>query len=99
MFVDNLDCYYLLLQDSTCMDRERRIRILLKSRQLLGGTLVITSKANVEDWARVVRSSPSLSLHLYTESLSKRQKLGAQHLVGYDIVVTTINVRIIAKTI
>eukprot|EP01041_Mallomonas_annulata_P006362 gene6362-12863_t len=79
-----------IIQDSSAIDRDKRIRILHKDRELYGGTLILTSKARLEEWAGVVRSCPSLSLHVYTDSLNKRKKLGAQHLVSYDVVVTTV---------
>eukprot|EP00607_Mallomonas_marina_P008707 CAMPEP_0182424864 /NCGR_PEP_ID=MMETSP1167-20130531/11131_1 /TAXON_ID=2988 /ORGANISM="Mallomonas Sp, Strain CCMP3275" /LENGTH=526 /DNA_ID=CAMNT_0024604999 /DNA_START=79 /DNA_END=1659 /DNA_ORIENTATION=+ len=83
---------HTLLQDSSAVDRDRRLRVLHKNRQLHGGTLILTSKATVESWAAAVRSAPALSLLVYTEPLSKRRQLGAQHIVSFDVVVTTLDV-------
>jgi hypothetical protein len=58
------------------------------------GTLIVTSKACVEDWASVVRNMPSARLHVYTEPLASRRRKGAHNLAQYDVVVTTFDVRI-----
>ena len=58
----------------------------------MGGLLIVTTKSQLEKWATVVRSQPTLSLHCYTDTLSVRRKEGAQHLIGYDVLITTFDV-------
>ena len=67
-----------------------------KSIELMGGLLIVTTKSQLEKWATVVRSQPTLSLHCYTDTLSVRRKEGAQHLIGYDVVITTFDVTYIS---
>lgn len=57
-----------------------------------GGVLMITSKANIEQWERCARNYYSSSFHSYTAPLSQRRKFGATRLSTFDIVMSTLGV-------
>src|SRR5690349_9580297 len=37
-----------------------------------GGTLIITSRSRLDEWAAALNQNTNLSMHMYTEPLSKR---------------------------
>ena len=53
---------------------------------------MVTSKACSEQWASFVRSLPGISLHVYTDTLSLRRKMGPHRIKDFDVVVTTFDV-------
>ena len=59
---------------------------------LIGGTLVICSKQRLKEWDQMIRHYPILKYYCYTESLSKRRKLGVHRLLMFDIILTTFDV-------
>lgn len=59
-----------------------------------GGTLVVTSKKDLDSWEKAIRNIASAKLHLYTDTLAKRRKFGAYRVASYDFVLTTFDVSI-----
>lgn len=55
----------------------------------MGGTLVITSRTRLDEWAEALAGHSELSVHLYTEPLSKRLECDRRSLMGYSVVLTT----------
>lgn len=57
-----------------------------------GNVVVVTSKAQLEDWADAVRALPDVSLLIYSESLAKRRRMGVRRVSAFDVTLVTFDV-------
>lgn len=63
---------------------------------LEGGILIVTSKNMIDTWASPIRAARGLyketSLHVYTQPLVARRRMGPARIAGFDVVVTTFDI-------
>lgn len=57
-----------------------------------GNILIVTSKANIEQWAELFRPIPHISILLYNESLAKRRKMGVLKVSSFNVTIVTFEI-------
>lgn len=57
-----------------------------------GGILIVCPKLRLQEWDQCIRNFSTLKYLSYTESLSRRRKLGAYRLSKFDVILTTFDV-------
>lgn len=60
-----------------------------ESEKETGHTLIVTSRARLDEWVHILGEHPELSVHFYTDPLSRRLECDWRSMMRYNVVVTT----------
>ena len=85
--------------DINCVDLRSSNKVIKRNEEVntslifSNALLIVAPRGEVEAWARIIRELTLPRLCVYTDTLAKRRKIGANSLSQYDVVITTFDVR------